>query len=122
MEAESRMPKGLLPLLILLVFVVMMDGRVMTAMLPEIAADLDSSVSTTGRATELAPEARGTAISLFAFSLFLGSALGTAFLGQLLSVSGYDAILLVSGVALVMLAVAAPRLTAHPAARAPSPA
>jgi predicted MFS family arabinose efflux permease len=74
------------------------------------------------RATELAPEARGTAISLFAFSLFLGSALGTAFLGQLLSASGYDAILLVSGVALLALAVLAPRLTAHPAAPAPSPA
>ena len=48
MEAETRMPKGLLPLLVLLVFVVMMDGRVMTAMLPEIADDLDSSVSATG--------------------------------------------------------------------------
>ena len=74
------------------------------------------------RATELAPEARGTAISLVAFSLFLGSALGTAFLGQLLAASGYDAILLVSGVALVALAVLAPRLTAHPVAPTPAPA
>ena len=66
------------------------------------------------RATELAPEARGTAISLFAFSLFLGSAIGTAFLGWLLSASGYEAILLASGAALVALALTAPRLTAAP--------
>lgn len=67
------------------------------------------------RATELAPQARGTAISMFAFSLFLGSAVGTAFLGWLLAGSGYDAILLASGAALVVLAVLAPRLTARTA-------
>jgi predicted MFS family arabinose efflux permease len=66
------------------------------------------------RATELAPEARGTAISLFAFALFLGSALGTALLGRLLAGAGYDAVLLASGVPLVVLALAAPRLTALP--------
>jgi predicted MFS family arabinose efflux permease len=71
------------------------------------------------RATELAPEARGTAISLFAFSLFMGSALGTAALGQLLAAADYDAVLLVSGVALVALAFVAPRLTAQPAFPAP---
>lgn len=70
------------------------------------------------RATELAPAARGTAISLFAFSLFLGSALGTAGLGRLLAVSGFDAVLLASGAALVALAALAPRLTALPAAPA----
>jgi predicted MFS family arabinose efflux permease len=63
------------------------------------------------RATELAPEARGTAISLFAFSLFVGSAVGTAFLGQLVEISGYGALLLSCGVALALLAVTAPRLT-----------
>ncbi len=66
------------------------------------------------RATELDPVARGTAISLFAFALFAGSALGTALLGRLLSSSGYDAVLLAGGVALLALAALAPRLTAPP--------
>jgi predicted MFS family arabinose efflux permease len=74
------------------------------------------------RATELAPEARGTAISLFAFSLFMGSAVGTAVLGRLLAAADYDAVLLASGVALVVLALVAPRLTAQPAVPAPAPA
>lgn len=47
-DSSPGMPTGLLPLLTLLIFVVMMDARVMTAMLPEIASDLDSSVSATG--------------------------------------------------------------------------
>lgn len=64
------------------------------------------------RATELDPTARGTAVSLFAFGLFLGSALGTALLGQLLALSGYGAVLLVSGVLLLLLGALAPRLTA----------
>ena len=67
------------------------------------------------RATELDPAARGTAISLFAFALFAGSALGTALLGRLLESSGYDAVLLASGIALLALAALAPRLTAPPA-------
>jgi predicted MFS family arabinose efflux permease len=68
------------------------------------------------RATELAPEAMATAISLFAFSLFVGSAAGTAVLGQLVESRGYGALLLSCGVALVLLGVAAPRLTAPPSA------
>lgn len=72
------------------------------------------------RATELDPAARGTAISLFAFALFLGSALGTALLARLLASSGYDAVLLVSGVALLLLAAVAPRLTAPPPVLEPS--
>lgn len=64
------------------------------------------------RATELAPEARATAISLFAFSLFVGSAVGTAVLGQLIEIRGYGALLLTCGVALALLGAAAPRLTA----------
>lgn len=72
------------------------------------------------RATELVPEARGTAISLFAFSLFMGSALGTAALGQLLAAADYEAVLLASGVALVVLALVAPRLTAQPTVPAPA--
>jgi predicted MFS family arabinose efflux permease len=73
------------------------------------------------RATELAPEARGTAISLFAFSLFVGSAVGTALLGQVLESRGYGALLLSCGVALALLGVTAPRLTA-PRLIAPAPA
>jgi predicted MFS family arabinose efflux permease len=68
------------------------------------------------RATELAPEAMATAISLFAFSLFVGSAAGTAVLGQLVESRGYGALLLSCGVALALLGVAAPRLTAPPSA------
>lgn len=49
-----------------------------------------------------------------AFGLFAGSALGTAVLGRLLAESGYDAVLLVSGLALLALALLAPRLTAAP--------
>jgi MFS family permease len=64
------------------------------------------------RASELAPEARATAISLFALSLFVGSAVGTAVLGQLVESRGYGALLLSCGVALALVGVAAPRLTA----------
>ena len=70
------------------------------------------------RATELAPEARGTAISLFLFSLFVGSAVGTAVLGQLVETRGYRALLLSCGVALALLGLATPRLTAPASAPA----
>jgi predicted MFS family arabinose efflux permease len=73
------------------------------------------------RATELDPAARGTAISLFAFSLFLGSALGTALLARMLASSGYDAVLLVSGLTLLVLAAVAPRLTSPRRAAEPAP-
>lgn len=66
------------------------------------------------RATTLDPSAPGTAISLFAFSLFAGSAVGTALLGGLLDLAGYDAVLVASGVALLVVAAVAPRLTAAP--------
>ena len=77
------------------------------------------------RATELAPLARGTAISLFAFSLFLGSGVGTAALGALVEVEGYDALLATCGVGLVALGLVAPRLTelraSEPEEPAPTP-
>ena len=41
------------------------------------------------RATELAPQARGTAISLFAFFFFLGQATGPQLLGRILKSHGY---------------------------------
>ncbi len=73
------------------------------------------------RATELAPTARGTAISLFAFSLFLGSGVGTAALGGLVEGEGYDALLAVCGVGLIVLALLAPRLTELVRAPVPEP-
>jgi predicted MFS family arabinose efflux permease len=73
------------------------------------------------RATELRPGARGTAISLFAFMLFLGGGVGTALLGALLAASGYRAVLLTCGLGLGLLALLAPRLTA-PVAPPPAPA
>lgn len=41
------------------------------------------------RATELAPEARGTAVSLFVFSLFLGQGIGAAAIGVVVDNAGY---------------------------------
>jgi predicted MFS family arabinose efflux permease len=37
------------------------------------------------RATELAPEARGTAVALFAFCLFMGGSVGSAAFGPLVA-------------------------------------
>ena len=41
------------------------------------------------RGTEIAPEARGTAISFFVFALFMGGAIGTALLGVVLDARGF---------------------------------
>lgn len=57
------------------------------------------------RATELAPEARGTAVSLFAFFFFMGQATGPQVLGRILSSRGYGAAFTVAGLGLFMLAV-----------------
>jgi predicted MFS family arabinose efflux permease len=64
------------------------------------------------RGTELRPAARATAISLFAFALFLGGGLGTALLGLLLTAAGYTPVLLLCGLGLALLGLLAPRLTA----------
>jgi predicted MFS family arabinose efflux permease len=69
------------------------------------------------RATELRPAARGTAISLFAFTLFLGSGSGTSLLGLLLDRVGYDAVLLTCGGGLIVLGLVASPLTAPSARR-----
>jgi len=50
-------------------------------------------------ATELAPDARGTAVSLFAFSLMIGQAAGVALLGSIVDRFGY-------GTAFTLIAVA----------------
>jgi predicted MFS family arabinose efflux permease len=52
------------------------------------------------RATEAFPEARGTALALFAFSLFLGSALGSVVFGSVLERVGYGLTFATAGVLL----------------------
>ena len=56
------------------------------------------------RATELAPEARGTAVSLFAFFFFMGQATGPQLLGSVLKSHGYGAAFIVAGTGLLTTA------------------
>jgi predicted MFS family arabinose efflux permease len=58
-------------------------------------------------ATELVPELRGTAVSMFGFSLFLGAGIGTAGLGLLLDRAGLSTVLVVCGVVLALLTLVA---------------
>ena len=57
------------------------------------------------KATELAPDARGTAVSLFAFSLFVGQGIGAALLGYVVDNSGFDLTFLTAGIGMVLVAV-----------------
>ncbi|MEH2447817.1 MAG: MFS transporter [Nostoc sp.] len=57
------------------------------------------------QATELSPEARGTAVSLFAFNLFVGQGIGAAVFGRIVDNFGYIYCFLVAGVALALLSV-----------------
>ncbi len=56
------------------------------------------------KATEMAPGARGTAVSLFAFSLFLGQGIGTAALGLVVDGPGYISAFLIAGTGIGLLA------------------
>ena len=56
------------------------------------------------KATEMYPAARGTAISVFALSLFCGQAIGVAFFGRTIALFGYTATFIVTGLALLLLA------------------
>ncbi len=56
------------------------------------------------KATELAPGARGTAVSLFAFSLFLGQGIGIAVLGPVIDGPGYVLVFVIAGVGMLVLA------------------
>ncbi len=58
------------------------------------------------RVTEAVPALRGTAVALFAFSLFLGGGAGTALFSVLLTAFGYAALLLVCGLGLAFFAAA----------------
>ncbi|MDB5081592.1 MAG: putative arabinose efflux permease, family [Chloroflexi bacterium] len=55
------------------------------------------------KATEMAPGSRGTAVSLFAFSLFFGQGIGTAFIGLVINGPGYELAFVIAGVALALL-------------------
>lgn len=58
------------------------------------------------RATEMAPEARGAAISLFAFAFFMGQSIGPIALGRILATpGGYPAVFMTAGAGLIALAV-----------------
>lgn len=57
------------------------------------------------KATELAPHARGAALSLFAFFLFVGQGIGAAGLGVVVTESGYRATFLLSGLPMAALAL-----------------
>jgi predicted MFS family arabinose efflux permease len=55
------------------------------------------------RATEMAPKARGTAIAVFAFSLFMGQAGGVAFFGLVIGNFDYGWAFVITGVGLLAL-------------------
>jgi len=57
------------------------------------------------RATEMAPETRASAVSLFAFCLFLGQALGIDLFGGGIEAVGYVPMLLVAGVGLALVGI-----------------
>lgn len=57
------------------------------------------------QATELSPESRGTAVSLFVFSLFLGQGIGAVVFGRIIDSFGYIPGFIVSGIAVALLAV-----------------
>ncbi len=56
-------------------------------------------------ATQMAPDARGSAVSLFAFWLFMGQASGIALLGMIVDRAGYVPVFLVCGLAMIVLAL-----------------
>lgn len=67
-------------------------------------------------ATQMAPDSRGSAVSLFAFSLFLGQASGVALLGTVVDGFGYTPTFLVCGVGMLAIGLwFGQRLKAQPA-------
>jgi MFS transporter, YNFM family, putative membrane transport protein len=55
-------------------------------------------------ATQMVPEARGLALSVFASSLFVGQAAGVALCGRLIDAFGYASVFIATGVLLLALA------------------
>ncbi len=68
-------------------------------------------------ATQMAPQARGLAISLFAFTFYLGQALGVALCGRVIEAVGYRAMFAGVGVALFGLALSFAATLLRPGAR-----
>jgi predicted MFS family arabinose efflux permease len=66
------------------------------------------------RATELAPGARGSAVSLFAFSLFAAQGIGPLAIGSAVAVIPVTAVLLLLGVTIAAVGILAPRMLADP--------
>jgi predicted MFS family arabinose efflux permease len=62
------------------------------------------------RATEAFPNARGTAVALFAFSLFLGAGTGTAVLGALLDQLGFTRLFSLVGALLLVFTLVVVRV------------
>ena len=56
-------------------------------------------------ATQMAPEARGLAISLFAFCYFLGQAAGVAVCGWWVDAFGYNMVFAIAGIMLLIVAL-----------------
>jgi predicted MFS family arabinose efflux permease len=67
------------------------------------------------RATEAVPHARGTAVALFAFSLFMGSGFGTAGLGLLLERVGFGTLFALEGSLLLLFTLVVVRVLGRPA-------
>ena len=67
------------------------------------------------RATEMAPESRGAAVSLFAFAFFMGQSAGPIVLGRILQARGYTAAFMTAGAGLAIMAVVARTLFARAA-------
>ena len=57
------------------------------------------------KATEMYPAARGTAVSAFAMSLFLGQAIGVALFGRAIAYFGYTLSFVATGIVLLLLAI-----------------
>ena len=68
------------------------------------------------RATELLPNARATAVSSFAFVLFLGQSVGAIFIGAMIAHAGYQAAFLTDGAAIVVFAFYLSTVLRRPAA------
>ncbi|HEX6243501.1 MAG TPA: MFS transporter [Polyangiales bacterium] len=71
------------------------------------------------RATEAFPRARGTSLSLFAFSLFSGGALGTVCLGYLSEAGGYTLTFALVALLLAAFTLGATRLFVRPLVASP---
>jgi predicted MFS family arabinose efflux permease len=68
------------------------------------------------RATEVLPEARGTAVAAFALALFVGQTIGSLIFAAILIASGYRAAFAAAGIGMAILALATVRFPRQRAA------